>query len=225
MALRWFGGPRQRPTPHEVPLEAFDGALRRLARGCDRVAVLGSSFGAEAALLTACANPNVDACIVFAPTSMVWSGYADGDWSSHWTRGGLPLPAIPFDLAAWPQGPEPSYLALYERSLRLAPAALREAATIPVEAITGTVIAVAGEDDQVWPSTLFAQHIRVRRDRVGLPTVLVTDPEAGHQIPLPGELRPSSGQRIIRGGSDIADRRLGIRAWDHIRTSLGLATA
>ena len=53
LALRWFGGVGQPDLPREAPLETFVGALDRLARECDRLAVLGVSYGAEAALLTA----------------------------------------------------------------------------------------------------------------------------------------------------------------------------
>ncbi len=51
LALRWFGWPGQQPAPFEVPLETFVEALDRLAGECARLAVLGTSFGAEAALL------------------------------------------------------------------------------------------------------------------------------------------------------------------------------
>lgn len=56
-SIRWFGGPGQHDGPWEIPLELFLGRIADLARRCDRVLVLGTSFGAEAALLAAATAP------------------------------------------------------------------------------------------------------------------------------------------------------------------------
>src|SRR6266446_2596332 len=54
IALRWFGGEKQPPGICEVPLEVFTRATDRLIEeGCERVAYVGTSKGAEAALLSA----------------------------------------------------------------------------------------------------------------------------------------------------------------------------
>ncbi|MDN5725864.1 MAG: hypothetical protein L0G99_08040 [Propionibacteriales bacterium] len=47
--MRWFGGAGQQPRPYEVPLELFFTALDQLAARADRLAIVGTSFGAEAA--------------------------------------------------------------------------------------------------------------------------------------------------------------------------------
>ncbi len=60
IALRWFGGERQPPGICEVPLEVFTRATDRLIdEGCERVAYVGTSKGAEAALLIAADDPRV----------------------------------------------------------------------------------------------------------------------------------------------------------------------
>jgi len=92
-AIRWFGGTDQRPAPHEVPIEIFIDQLDLLRRDADRVAIFGTSFGAEAALVTASLH-SVDATIAVAPSSVVWSGVVDGNWSSHWSLRGTPLPSV-----------------------------------------------------------------------------------------------------------------------------------
>ena len=59
-AARWFGGEGQPPGICEVPLEVFTRATDRLIEeGCERVAYVGTSKGAEAALLIATDDPRV----------------------------------------------------------------------------------------------------------------------------------------------------------------------
>ncbi|MGF6824095.1 dienelactone hydrolase [Microbacterium sp. ZKA21] len=213
-AIRWFGGAGQRRVPREVPLELFLDEVALLRESCDRVAVLGTSFGAEAALLTGTRTP-VDAVIAIAPTSVVWPGILDGSWSSHWTAAGVPLPWVPFadDWIATTDPPE--FRDLYRTSVDRHPAEA-QAAAIPVERITGDVLLVVGEDDRVWPSARFADEIVARRAAAGLPTAVVRHPLAGHRVPFPGEAAPSGGTRMARGGSREADDELGAAAWDAV---------
>ena len=218
-SIRWFGGAGQHDTPWEIPLELFLGRVEDLAKDCDRVLVLGTSFGAEAALLTGVHSPHVAAVIAFAPTDVVWGGQRpDGSATSHWTLGGAPLPYVPFD-ETWEHDDEvPAYVGLYEASRRGSP--LRtEAASIPVERIK-QVLLVAGGDDQVWPALSMSESIKARRAAHGLDSMVVSDPEAGHRTVLPGEPVVTGGIRMRRGGTDDADRRLGARAWDHIKPLL-----
>ena len=218
-SIRWFGGPGQHPGPWEIPLETFLARVEALAAECDRVVVLGTSFGSEAALLTGVHSPVVDAVVAFAPSDVVWAGVTDdGRTTSHWTRGGEPLPFVPL-LPDWePSEDPPSYADLYQRSYDAAPEAAA-AATIAVEAIP-EVLLVAGGDDRVWPSTTQAARIAARRERHGLPTVVVLDEQAGHRTVLPGEPEVRGGTRMARGGTPQADRRLGTAAWQRIAVLL-----
>ena len=68
VALRWFGGIGQKPGPWEVPLETFTDGLSRLTPRVDRLALVGTSFGAEAALLTAVLDGWVTAVVAVAPS-------------------------------------------------------------------------------------------------------------------------------------------------------------
>ena len=52
-SIQWFGGPGQHEGPWEIPLETFAARAEALAADCDRVVLVGLSFGAEAALATA----------------------------------------------------------------------------------------------------------------------------------------------------------------------------
>jgi hypothetical protein len=95
------------------------------------------------------------------------------------------------------------------------------AATIPVERFFGDVLLVAGGDDRVWPSLDFAHEVEARRTAYGLPTTLVTHPDAGHRVILPGESIATGGAAMERGGSEPADRALGLLVWPEIRRVLG----
>ena len=218
-SIRWFGGADQHDGPWEIPLELFLKRVDGLANDCDRLLVLGTSFGAEAALLTGALHSQVDAVVAFAPSDVVWAGVrSDGSVTSHWTVENAPLPFVPFD-DAWDAVDEgPAFVGLYEASRqRFADRVL--AAAIPVEQIRHLVL-VAGGDDEVWPSLEMARVIEARRAAHDLDTVVVSDSAAGHRAILPGEPIVEGGMRMRRGGSEAADRRLGAAAWTQIAALL-----
>jgi dienelactone hydrolase len=221
LAIRWFGGVGQPATPCEVPLELFSAALVRLAPQCDRLAVLGTSFGAEAALLTAVHDPRVDAVVGIAPSPVAWAGFAGERMSSHWTLRDRPIPFVPFVENWEPTTDPPALRSLYAVSLAADPERAA-AAAIPVERIRGDVVLVGGEDDQVWPGADFARTVADRRRRHGLPTTVVTHHAAGHRVILPEEQVAEGGMRIARGGTTEADRALGALAWPHLVRALRL---
>jgi uncharacterized protein len=219
-AIRWFGGAGQHDGPWEIPLELFLGRVEELATWCERVVVVGTSFGAEAALLTGAHSPHASAVAAFAPSDVVWPGVRpDGSVTSHWTLGGVPLPHVPLTETWEADGEVPAYVGLYAAS-RLASPERVEAAAIPVERIEEVVL-VAGGDDQVWPSLGMARSIAERRAAQGLDTVVVSDPQAGHRAVLPGEPVVACGMRMRRGGTEEADRRLGALAWERLAPLLG----
>lgn len=219
-SIQWFGGPGQSPGPWEIPFETFQARITGLARDCDRVYITGLSFGAEAALATAVHTPRVDGVVAFAPSDVAWAGVTpDGRQVSHWTLGGDPIPFVPFDETWVPDSDPPGFRDMYLSSRDAEPARV-EAAVIPVERIPA-VIAVAGGDDQVWPSVLHAGNIQRRRSAHGLGTTVITDPGAGHRAVLPGESVVTAGMHMKRGGTEEADRRLGSSAWPAIRALIG----
>ena len=222
LPLRWFGAPGLQPEPYEVPLELFADALDTLTAECDRLAVIGTSFGAEAALLVAAGEPRIAATVGFAPTSVVWGGWDDGRETSHWTREGRPLPYVPLAREAWPIEDPPAFRDLYAASLAEHPDEA-DAAAIPVQDVDGTLILVAGGDDQVWPSVDFAERISRRRRDHGLDTIVVTLPDAGHRTVLPGEPIVRAGQQMLRGGTPEADADLGRLAWPYLAAALELS--
>ncbi|MBY3171629.1 acyl-CoA thioester hydrolase/BAAT C-terminal domain-containing protein [Rhizobium laguerreae] len=223
LAPRWFGAAGQSPGICEIPLETFFSSIDYLiSRGCQRTIFVGTSKGAEAALLTAAYDERVSAVIAFSPTSVVWGNIGPGKdgvaWPerSSWSLKGLPLDFVPA-VSAWERGNRDgliSYRALFEQSLSANPAAVQRA-QIPIEKTAADIILVAGGDDALWPSDMFALELSRRRNEYGMPASLVVDNEAGHRILLPGENMPRS-TLYAHGGSDEADARLGEAAWREI---------
>ncbi|WP_350281015.1 alpha/beta fold hydrolase [Kribbella sp. HUAS MG21] len=197
---------------YEVPLESFP--VGEIAARNDRVVVMGSSWGAEAALLLGVLDERVDSVVAFAPSAYVWGRtLEDGRQRSAWTWQGEPLPFVPYDEDWKPDEEPPSYTGLYRQSVQVAGAAA-EPARIPVERIRGEVLLVVGGDDKVWPAAEFADEITRRRgDR---PTRTVAVAAAGHRAVLPGEEPKTAGKRMARGGTEAADRELGRLAWPEI---------
>lgn len=224
LALRWFGGPGQPPVPCEVPLETFTDAVDLMARECERVVVIGLSYGAEAALLTAVREPRVTGVVALAPTDVAWEGQHlrdDDPPRSKWTWQGRPVPFVPLD-REWQPGPSPSFAELYACSRNRADPVTLAAATIPVERIEEPVLLAVGGDDRVWPSSVAARAIADRRARYGRATTVVRAPRAGHPVVLPGEAVPDLARSYQVGGDDGAPQRLGAQAWPLIRDVLGL---
>ncbi|MEM9746081.1 MAG: acyl-CoA thioester hydrolase/BAAT C-terminal domain-containing protein [Actinomycetota bacterium] len=219
VAFRWFGGPGLPSTPIGVELESFVHVIDALATTVDRVGIVGSSFGAEAALSVAVRVSSVRSVVAFAPTTHVWPGRSDtGEAVSHWTWEGRPVPFAPMDPEWMPDADPPAYRSWYEVSAAAAP----DDARIRCEEIVGDVVLVAGGDDQVWPSHPWALDIERRRAAHRRPTSVVSLPDAGHRPVLPGERPPVGGVRMRRGGHRAADAALGRIALPEVLSALGI---
>ena len=77
-SVRWFGGEGQHDGPWEIPVELFLDRVARLRTECDRVVLVGTSFGAEAALLAGSLSDDVGGVVAFAPSDVVWAGVTEG---------------------------------------------------------------------------------------------------------------------------------------------------
>jgi uncharacterized protein len=225
LALHWFGGNGQVPVISEVPLETFTGATDLLVEvGCERIAYVGTSRGAEAAILAAIDDPRIDTVVAISPSLVVWAG---DSWPprSSWTRNGIPLPFVHYDVSQFPppsDGPV-SYRRYAEKSLERFAGEV-PAATIPIEKARARVVLVAGGDDALWPSDVFARALADRLEAAGKQPLLITHPEAGHRALLPGDATPRSAVNA-HGGTDAADRALGLAAWKAISELLHLSSS
>ena len=230
LAQRWWGGEGQAPGINQIPLEVFARGIDRLrAEGCGRVAVVGASKGAEAALLVAARDDRIDLAVAISPTAVVWQNIGPGLKGEVWpprssfTWQGAALPFIVNDPRSWPDtdAPRPAFRSMFERSL-VTFAEDVPAATIAVERARAEIILVAGAADQLWPSDTAARQIAARLQRFGMTATVIEHAGAGHSPVFPGE--PSPVEPIDRawGGSPVADRELGAVAWREIVRRFGL---
>jgi dienelactone hydrolase len=190
----------------EIPVEYFAEAVTWLrARpevGQRRVGALGFSRGGEAALLLGATVPDVAAVVALVPSSLTGGGISGTDFTAMakpaWTLNGDPLPLLPpsWDPAsmkdvqeAFAGGKPLAARAGILRGLESAGSRVHDVA-IPVERTHGAILMMSGEDDQLWPSTWFAQFAEARLANAGFqhPYEHRSYPGAGHFGCLPPNL-------------------------------------
>ena len=131
-SYRWFG-----ETIDRVPLESFEEPLATLHARCERLVVLGTSKGGEAALLLGSLHPEIDAVVAVSAPHVVWAALSqERPQRSSWTRGGEPLSFVPYDDDWEPDTDPVEFVGMYEQSLETY-ADRVPAARIPVERIAG----------------------------------------------------------------------------------------
>lgn len=233
LAIRWFGGPGQAEAICELPLETFTDAVGFLRdRGARRVGIVGTSKGAEAALLTAVRDPRVDVVVALSPTALVWGDVGAGPdgrrqpYRSSWTWRGEPLAFVPYDDNWWDTAPDRprAIRGLYERSEKTF-ADRVEAAGIPVEQARADLVLVAGGEDRMWPSVGYALRLAEQRRRAGRTVRLISHGDAGHRVLFPGEPGHAASEEFDYGGSEEKDRLLGEQAWPRVLAALRPDTA
>jgi dienelactone hydrolase len=177
--LAYFGAPGQSLKLESVPLESFDRALAWLKSQPDvdpkRIAVLGGSKGAEAALLVASRHPEIIAVVAGMPSSVVWPGI---DWAgsstpgSSWSIGGKPIPYLSYG----PADPRKGMRGIYDTGLAMLHQ--HPDARIPIERSPAPVLLVCGEADRLWPSCLMARQLAQADPHVRILRYV----EAGHAV-------------------------------------------
>jgi dienelactone hydrolase len=211
LAVAYFGRPGLPQSLSAIPLEYFASALAVLARqpGVDptRIVVVGASRGSEAAFLLGIHYPNrVRAVVGLVPSSVVNPGLPDVT-KSAWTWQGLPVPFVPVSLVGQPR-----------------PVNVPDA-VIAVEKLTGPLLVVCGEDDQLWPSCGYADAIMDRLRATGTTYVHgeIKEPGAGHLVGVLSPNLPQSGGiwsgpvgRVRVGGDQQADALGRIDAWSRV---------
>jgi len=221
LALAYFGTESLPAQLDRIPLEYFSRAVSflRAQTGVGRIGVLGTSKGAEAALLVAARDSRISAVVAYAPSSVAWSCICDETENASWTANGVAVASIPpgRDPDYHPAPGTPLQPAINYR-YRYRDPAVRRGAEIPVEKIAGPLLLVAGDDDHLWPSLEMARAVyQRRRDAgVGAHDELLEYSGAGHLIGkgfLPAGSVLIAGGRLDTGGSGAANAAAQRDAW------------
>jgi dienelactone hydrolase len=188
----------------EIPLEYFEKSINWLQHqpkvDGSQLAITGGSRGGELSLLLGATFPQFKAVAAYVPSSVSWGGVGiEGNPDKPaWTFRGKPVTYITHKPSEEvviddPNQPIPltsAFLEAMEKKEEL------EAATIPVEKINGPVLLISGEDDQMWPSSLFARMAaeRLKKKAFKFHYEHLSYPGAGHSIAAPYiPLTPSHG--------------------------------
>jgi dienelactone hydrolase len=238
LALAYFGFEDLPKALAEIPLETFERGVAYVTRqpGVDpaRLFMLGSSRGAEGALLAASRIPAIRGVIALAPGNTVNGpfGAETRGARSAWTWRGEPLahlgqvltPDQQTRLAALRDKPGGATWADVLAIRWENPAAL-EPILIPVEKIAGPMLLLAGEDDQLWPAAAMARALHGRLAEREFPhgATLRVYPDSGHAFPWPNLpttvvewKHPVSGARLQHGGKPEGVARAAVEAWREI---------
>lgn len=228
LALAYFNAEGLPPLLHNVPLEYFATAVDWLKANPSvdpaRIGIVGTSRGAELALLLGTTYPETFRVVVAnLPSSVVWPGLSDDTDTPAWTLKGQPLAAMPIHF-----GPEDHALIGRERFLkRMTDPAVVAKAAIPVERIGGAVLLFSGKDDLIWPSDVFASQIveRLKAHDFQHPVEHHSFEKAGHAIGRPAV--PTSDVRQVRphpvskrpnmmGGTPEGQARANADSWEKL---------
>ena len=243
LSLAYFGVEDRPQHLTHIDLGYFETALGWLADQPEvdpaRLAVIGLSRGGELALQLGALLPQLRAVVAGAPSSVRQAGLASSytDFTQPaWELGGESLPFIPGKYGPreflgftgrWLLRRPVRQRPLFERMLRNE--AVAAAAAIEVERIAGPVLLLSGGDDQLWPSTRYADRIAARLRARGRPCRQVDYPDAGHFVCFPynlpslppmTRLSPTAGLTIDFGGTPQGNARAATASWAEILTFL-----
>jgi dienelactone hydrolase len=220
LALGYFGREGLPPNLVEIPLEYFFNAIDWLRQqpGVDKnkIVIIGSSRGAEAALLVASKNRRVKGVIGFVP------GYAafgnprlslSQPEKPAWTFGGKPLPylsgnALP-EFATTVPFPNDRVDAVDVRRTM-----------IEVERINGPVLLFSSRTDRVWHSAAMADAMTKRLDgkRFQFTHEHISYDDASHIIlgRVPVRIKLPDNSEFYFGGSEEGTDRARIDSWERV---------
>lgn len=181
---------------NEIPIDRLEAILTQLKKNqvvdLDRLAIHGTSKGAEFALAAAARMDRFKAVVAIVPSDVVWEGFTgaaqalpSGGSSFSWRQ--KPLPFVPMTvLEEAIEKHQISAPLLISKATRQAiqdsPSTFKRA-RIQVENIRCPVLLAGGGQDQVADCGYAAKRIKVTRDKAGnLQTELYFSEKAGHAV-------------------------------------------
>ncbi len=177
----------------DIPVERLNAAYEYLKSRDDvdvsRIAIQGTSKGAEFALIAAANLPWITSVVANVPTDVVWEGWGGGTTPgqrSSFSLNGKPLSFVPYkgfmeEFMGFQNGTDVHIRRPQDKGRAANPAAAVKA-RIPVEKFKGPLMVIGGQDDQVWASGMMAQNIAEKRAEHGLETVSLIYSDAGHYL-------------------------------------------
>lgn len=222
LAVAYFDEPGLPCSLSRIPIDYFATAARWLARqrGINpaRIWALSESRGTEAEFLLAAHWPELLHGLVAAAPSSTGYGAIRGQCrprsSVAWTVHGKP---VPYGSA----GGVPRLAAngvLDERQDFLTALGFpsTKAAKIPIEAFHGPVLLLAGGDDELWPSTIYARQLVAELDADPAVHRLIIYPRAGHLVlgvpTIPAPATENVNGFTLNLGGTLADNDAAHRA-------------
>ncbi len=186
LALFSWGQANQQPVLADVPLEFFAEVLawRAVHRVGGPLTVVGTSKGAELALVLQERYPEVDNVVLYAPTRHSWLGLDYGAVRPSWRWRGEPVPYVSTTYAS-----HASRVAMVVAMLLNTPMSLVDqfttaeaadpgaAAAAPKVVVSGHLLAFAGDSDRMFPS---ARDARLLAEAAGGRGEAHVYPDAGH---------------------------------------------
>lgn len=164
LALAYFAVDSLPPTLNQIPLEYFEKAIERLRKEPEiqRIGLWGGSRGAELSLILGTLFPDqIDAIAAHVPSSVVY-GTLDEQGAAAWIYQGKPIaPNAPFFYTQSSSGEsESSAIAATPCFLHaMQDKSAFDASAILVEKLRCPLLLISAEDDQMWPSSIFAKQI------------------------------------------------------------------
>lgn len=201
LALAYFRYDDLPPDLEAIPLEYFGRALAWVMQRpeilADRIAVVGTSRGAELALQLGSMYPQIRAVVAYVPANVRYPACCGKTRVPYaWTWQGQPLA---FD-RPWESSRNPA-------------AAMH--ASIAVENTQGPMLLISGDDDGVWPSSDMANAVvsRLKNAHFTYPVEHLKYPHAGHMAGRPEIVpawhswvkQPVSGREMNWGGTPKGD--------------------
>ncbi len=241
-ALVYFGSEGIPQQLANISLEYFEKGIQWLQQqpqvASDKIGVIGTSRGGELALLLGATFSQVKAVIASAPSGIVHGAVSTNAKLAGWTYQGEP---VPFSVGIPNFSDVVNYLfsLITYKPISIRDTFLRELrnkkrvkhATISVENIHGPVLLISGEDDKLWPSTLYADMVvdRLAKHNFPYPFTHLKYRGAGHFVGIPYSfpymppciVSLPSGPMVLQFGGTLKDSAFAdVDSWQHTLTFL-----